>query len=288
MSLTSFIERPRIKAAFASHATPQRTPQAVRGAPVLAPSSGKLQGIVGAAFDYLVRLHLVRVLRGSQVQLIPERVWAAETGIARLPRLPVLPKDARRWCALVEEARAEADAFVAGKGELARLALATQNLANAEVLLRRPEHFDATFLPLPELADELLRLIELFAQQDWITPVRLCILNPIFAAHQSVGGADADIVLDASLIDLKVVGRLETKQELMIQLAGYAALNRMGGIALDEGVHDEPFESVAFYFARHGKLVSWTIEEMFPGDGFNAFCTEFEAEVGSSHREHTK
>ena len=59
----------------------------------------------------------------------------------------------------------------------------------------------------------------------------LCILNPIFGrASGLVGGADCDLVIDDTLIDIKTTKYLALKREYFNQLIGYYVLSKIDQI----------------------------------------------------------
>jgi len=87
-----------------------------------------------------------------------------------------------------------------------------------------------------------------------------------------VRGADADLLVDATLVDLKTTKTASVGADILRQLAGYAALQTMGGIETDGAPHTSPFERVELYFARYGVTATWAIPDLFPGGGFDQFC----------------
>ncbi len=78
------------------------------------------------------------------------------------------------------------------------------------------------------------------------------ILNPTFAGSIDIGGADADIIVDGCLIDLKTSVQPQIKAEYLYQLAGYLLLDYDDRYA---------FESVGIYMARQGLLFHWPVSE---------------------------
>ena len=74
-------------------------------------------------------------------------------------------------------------------------------------------------------------------------------LNPDFGdASNIVGGAEADIVADGILVDIKTTNKPTFTLEHFRQLAGYATLQRMAG--------RPDFREVGVYLARYGELLS--------------------------------
>jgi len=74
------------------------------------------------------------------------------------------------------------------------------------------------------------------------------ILNPTFIGSAYVGGADADLVVDGCLIDIKTSTFPQIKAEYLHQLAGYLLLD------FDDKLH---IDAVGIYMARQGELVQW-------------------------------
>jgi hypothetical protein len=79
------------------------------------------------------------------------------------------------------------------------------------------------------------------------------VLNPTFAGGGDVGGADADLIVEDTLIDIKVTSNLRIDPTWIRQLLGYALLD-----------YDDEYRirAVGLYLARHCVLVSWPIERL--------------------------
>ena len=85
---------------------------------------------------------------------------------------------------------------------------------------------------------------------------KICHLNPTFGIGSiMVSGADADMIIDDTLIDIKVTKHLDLKREYLNQLIGYTVLASIGGV--DGAVRKTNIKFIAIYFARHGFL--WKI-----------------------------
>lgn len=78
------------------------------------------------------------------------------------------------------------------------------------------------------------------------------ILNPTFTGSTYVGGADADLVVDSCLIDIKTSTFPQIKAEYLYQLAGYLLLD------FDDKLH---IDSVGIYMARQGMLFTWSVPD---------------------------
>ena len=76
------------------------------------------------------------------------------------------------------------------------------------------------------------------------------ILNPTFTGSAYVGGADADLVVDSCLIDIKTSTFPHMKAEYLHQLAGYLLLD------FEDKLH---IASLGIYMARQGVLFPWSV-----------------------------
>lgn len=77
-------------------------------------------------------------------------------------------------------------------------------------------------------------------------------LNPNFAGSGDVGGADADLVVDGCLIDIKTSISPQLKADYLYQLAGYLLLDYDDRLQMN---------AVGIYMARQGMLIRWTVPE---------------------------
>ena len=68
-----------------------------------------------------------------------------------------------------------------------------------------------------------------------------------------VGGADADMIVDELLIDIKVTKRSSIELDWLRQLLGYVLLDYSDQYGIS---------SIGLYLARQGVLVSWSLEEV--------------------------
>lgn len=99
--------------------------------------------------------------------------------------------------------------------------------------------------------DDLCELSWLFFDRfgdDLSLPARL---NPTFEGSHFVGGADADLILDGALIDIKATIKPRLESKWIYQLLGYVLLDFGDRYAL---------HTVALYMARQGLLLRWPLE----------------------------
>ena len=105
------------------------------------------------------------------------------------------------------------------------------------------------------VAEDLFSLANLFYDtHSTLSNLTPRFLNPTFGASGLLGGADADLILSHRLIDIKTVHKAKVSREYLWQLAGYVLADK-------ENVYE--IEEVGFYFARHGKEISWKVNDFF-------------------------
>ena len=80
------------------------------------------------------------------------------------------------------------------------------------------------------------------------------VLNPKFLGSPDVGGADADLIIDGCLIDIKTkMNPMDKLAPVLYQLLGYALLDYAD-------VHE--IQEVGIYFARQAVLVRWALTDL--------------------------
>ena len=97
-----------------------------------------------------------------------------------------------------------------------------------------------------------------------------CYLNPTFGAGSIlVGNADADLIIDKTLIDIKVTKNLKFDRRQLNQVLGYYLLSLIGGV--NSNPNDRPIENIGIYFARHGELLTIPIVQFGDKQKFEFF-----------------
>ena len=81
-------------------------------------------------------------------------------------------------------------------------------------------------------------------------------VNPNFDGSRDIGGADADMIVDGVLLDIKTTIKREIGSDWIWQLLGY--------VLLDYSDHYH-MNGVGFYMARQGMLIKWDLEETLRG-----------------------
>ena len=78
------------------------------------------------------------------------------------------------------------------------------------------------------------------------------VLNPKFEGSSDIGGADADLIVDGKLIDIKTTKKREIKADWLWQLLGYVLLDYPGRYRIN---------GIGLYMSRQGTLITWDLEE---------------------------
>lgn len=102
-----------------------------------------------------------------------------------------------------------------------------------------------------------------------------CLLNPTFdKGSQLVGGADADLIIDDKLIDVKTTKKLELPLSDFCQIIGYLLLHRIGGTTS----HSEKFtiEQLGIYYSRFGYLFLFDVKDLISDKSLDKFAKWFE------------
>jgi hypothetical protein len=291
MSLTSFLRNKDVKERFRQEFQKPRFP-VEKG--LLAPPLTKRYGLVGTAFDYLLRFYVQ--------YLNPDAIagrWIAELSISH-PLSPLLKN-------VVLDADSERISFTE-----------TAQTRQVRRIIEHAKKVQAEFLSSGEMADEVLESALLLAQLDPVfragfvdpnigtvhkedvTDLRnlisiadtemfraqeLCLLNPTFGEGSTlVGGADADLVIDDTIIDIKTTKALKLQRAYFDQLIGYYVLHEIAGVG--ELEPKPKISKVAIYYSRFAYLHVLELDEIVNGRTFPSFVRWFKdrASEGESRR----
>ena len=246
MSLTTFVERPDVKEYLRLNVA---KPWFEVHAEIKAPPLTTSYGWAGTAFDYLLRFY-VQKLNPPTAKV---RRWLAQESLAILERSRIGPSTLKRVRRIVDTAQQQHRSYLKNKREQKpneELIRAAIDLAQLDLVYRIGR---LELLPIDGAMTEDVSNMLALVQPDDFRAKRTCVLNPIFGtASELVGGADADLLLDGTLIDIKVNKNLEFGRDIFNQLVGYYCLSCIGGV---DGCRGKmKVGEVAVYFARFGIL----------------------------------
>jgi hypothetical protein len=243
VSLSTFVERKDVKEYLRLNVP---KPWFQVKAEIKAPPLTTAYGWAGTSLDYLLRFYLQKLNTCAK-----ESGWVAEESIAILEHSRVAPSALKRARGIVVKARQLHREYLKEKRAqkpnevLVRAAI---DLAQLD-LVKRIGRLE--LLPIEDaMVKDVSNMLALVRADDFRAK-RTCVLNPTFgAASELVGGADGDIFIDGTLIDIKVNKNLELGRDIFNQLLGYYYLSCIGGV---DG-YRKKITSVAVYFARFGIL----------------------------------
>jgi hypothetical protein len=104
-----------------------------------------------------------------------------------------------------------------------------------------------------EAVDDLVALAAGFTTAGGPLIGQAAVLNPTFAGSMSVGGADADLIVNRTLIEVKTTKQARPDRDWIYQLVGYLLLD----IEDRHGI-----ERLAFYLGRVPALLDWDADEL--------------------------
>lgn len=292
MSLTLFLEnnadvRERFRQEF-------RKPKFSVSRELMAPPLTTHYGTVGAAFDYLFRLVIQRL--NPHTTIARER-WIAEEAVDLLAQeagVCSFDLDAKQW-RYVEPPTREISLNVSlwekGKKivsgaqkhwvEYLKTGRVSDVLIESALLLATLDpifragvgHEMIGKVDKADIRD--LKALLSAVDEKIFTGRTLCLINPTFgAASVLVGGADADLVIDDTIIDIKTTKKLALDRSYLDQLLGYYILHHIGGVGK---LNPKPMiTKVALYFSRYGYLHVIQLSELINSTTFPEFVQWFQ------------
>ena len=233
------------------------------GAEMVAPPVTGNCAAIGVAFDYLARFWLKHRHPDAE-----ERAWVAEMATHRLEKGiggPGHAGAARRARALLATTKSEYATYIHTGEPTDGLMRAALGLATLDpvyyrdrIALHRMTRVVAHVGVKPLEGDirDLRALWKVLEEGDLGEIQAPLSLNPDFGdASDLVNGADADIIADGFLIDIKTTKWPTFKRKYFDQLAGYAVLQRLAG--------GPDFRRIGVYFSRHGRLEEINVNHIY-------------------------
>ena len=272
MSLTELIQTEEVKTEFVGR-FPKPRFKLAKG--ILAEPQTRNYSLVGVAFDYLLRFYVERLnpISITSCWLAEDGAWllsvtnsVEEITDNRLKNIMIAHE-------IITKAKEAYEKYLKkGKHDEALLISAIQ-LAQLDLVYRAgilPEDFGCVN---PKDVQDLRSLIEVVEPSDFQTQ-HYCILNPTFGeASRLVGGADADILIDQRLIEIKTTKKLVLNQQYFHQLIGYYILSRIGGI---DGLGTEsPITELGIYYSRYSYMWLVSLNEIADERTFQAVTERF-------------
>ncbi len=255
LSLTRLLSLPEIRARVRKEF---HVPSTRLKANILAQPVTRNFSLVGTAFDYLLRFYLERLNPNCM-----KETWVAEDAISLIHDMPALFKQIE---SKADEMLTNAKNVYEGYIEHGRiddaLVKTTISLAQLDVIFRSGI-VDSNFGKAND-GDviDLKKLVEIVPAEQFHAK-NICVLNPTFGVgSELVGGADADLLIDDVLLDVKTTKDASFSQEYYNQLIGYYILWKIGGAI--GSLKECKISALGIYFSRHAilhKIPISTVEE---------------------------
>ncbi len=122
------------------------------------------------------------------------------------------------------------------------------------LMLPAPKQSVEALLAIPSevCIEDICQLSTLFFDRFQHLLSQPSVLNPTFAGSLDVGGADADLVINGCLIDIKTSVSPKLTADYLYQLAGYLLLD-----------YNDSLNMIAagIYMARQGMLFTWSVPD---------------------------
>lgn len=266
MSLTSRLKDPKVRRAI-----DPLVPKTVGRLDVatLVPPHSKRYGLIGTAFDYALRFEIRR-----QADTVDARSWVAETAAHLLspttqeglpPHVALELGDTamealetvdaardfvdNRYVDLTNPSASDLEQLAEHAVLLARLdeVYRSGQMANHEGPVPEEDITEITGLLEHASVDEILELSD--------GSIRL---NPTFGEFSmGVGGADADIILGSTLLEIKTTKNPSVGKRELRQLIGYKLLSDEHA---ENSGNGQRITRIGIYFARQGHLWEQAVE----------------------------
>jgi len=231
---------------------------------IIAPPLTNNYSIVGQAFDYFLRFHLKQKFPEHTIGGEP---WVAELGLEMMRERnldPLLFKEAE--LILDSAKKAYTDFLTIGNNSL-ELAKYCILLAKIDLFFRvgggaAPHTIQELYNVNEKDIQDLIELISVVPFHQ-LKPKFGIMLNPTFGFGSNVvGGADVDLIIDNTIIEIKTTKNLKLVPNDWYQVVGYYVLYKIdlyNAISSKRripypGVPNTLIDSVGIYFSRHGYL----------------------------------
>ena len=249
-----------------------------------APPLSKSYPLVGTAIDYLIRFKVKHI---NANRLVAADDWIADQALDML-RVRLLSKGSTKIGLgrmgersvsakkLLENLEANHKAAKKRVAVYLKSGRVTDELVESALFLARLDAFyragvvDPGFMEPDADALQDARGVLLQTRDEHFKVRRSCYLNPTFGKGSTmVGGADADLILDDLLVDIKTTMHLRLERKYFDQLNCYYVLSLIGGI--NGNPKNKSVKSIGIYFSRHSLMWSASISDLASEEDWKEF-----------------
>jgi hypothetical protein len=270
MSLTSYLTGPEHQALRDKFKSDFNKPIFELNKKIVAPPLTANYAIVGSAFDYLLRFYLQyhykdKVSNGS---------WVANLGFRQIQARRSFNQnfisDVQQRLTL---ARKHHGLFLTNGRMTADLLSDSLFLAKLDLTYRAGLIADDLLVDHPDDIADLRRLYTRIPKTAFQVN-HSGRLNPGFMSSDIVGGADADLIIDDTLIEIKCVKDLCLKRCYLNQLIAYYLLTLLHNQQV-EAEKRYTINRLGIYFARHAVLYTFPVSDLGTKKKIGSFADLF-------------
>jgi len=285
MSLKTFLDNKDVRARFSDEFY---KPRFSIKREILAQPITKHYSLVGTAFDYLLRFY-VKLINPEAIT----KEWVAKLSVDRMRQLRVALNPQKGLISIDENLLKRADDMLSKSSkaysDYIKTGKITNDLVKCTIFLAQLDtYFRAGIIDdnfgITDDGDivDLSKLISLVSL-DTFKAKDLCLLNPTFGeASELIGGADADLIIDDTLIDIKTTSKLEFKVEHFNEVIGYYTLLKIGGIP--NAPFEPKIENLGFYYSRYAELYKFPVTEAISLHKYPSFMEWFRERAAQETR----
>lgn len=231
----------------------------------------KNYSLIGTAFDYLLRTELKRTHPDST-----ENIFIAENSIVLVSNQ--IKFDGHFQSQNTQDGKKELNAMinVANKYKKERSLFlesgvpkddfieATIRFARMDAVYRAGVYDDVD-KEVDRLDIQDMRALYDLIPREFNEPLAPVLLNPTFGqASMEVGGADVDLIMGDSMIDIKTTKNMKLDEYIWSQLVGYLIL---ADVAIKSECLLPKIEKFGIYFSRYGYL--WKLKSSYVRENLN-------------------
>lgn len=303
MSLTQILKNPGFNSLKNKLKEEFPRPKIVLKGDLIVPPRTENFSIVGAAFDYLLRFQLERKFKNKVVlrdSLVADSVMNGMKAFLKSPDKKKLNLDADENLSkrminkmesvlnelrkvekqksklfydatihLYEKAKNDYNSFLHNGVFTDDLIKSSIVLAKLDLVARAGIHDETINEFNPEDMIDLKHLIAVVPLAEFDQEGNYY-LNPTFGKGSSLFlGADADLIIGDTLIDIKTTKKLEINRIQLNQLLCYYVASLIGGI--NGNLQANPIKKVGIYFSRYGILWKMSLSEFGTDQSFDKF-----------------
>lgn len=271
MSLLAFLSQKDVRDRF-NQTFPK--PKFANNQPLLAPPRTKNYGLIGTAFDYLLRFQ-IKAINPHAI----ERGWVAQNTLRFFKNQGMTRLYEQAYLFITEAKEHYAD-FLKTQQMTDKLIVSALRLAKLDAIYRTKK-IDPNF---EQIDDE--DIADLKALFDIVNPKHFTssgtiLLNPTFGLGSDVvGGADADLIIDDALIEIKTVKEFALERRDFNQLIGYYILSQFD--AIDDAPPGLEIKRLGIYFSRYAYLFVFDVSDVIEPQTFPEFLEWFKVRSGNS------